>query len=111
MPLLQEVTVDMEDYTAWVANLTRVPAGGTMDRERLAYLALGLTGEAGEVADYVKKLLRDGEAAWNPAQVADELGDVIYYWAALCVAAGHSPSAVLAASRAKIEARVASRAR
>jgi NTP pyrophosphatase (non-canonical NTP hydrolase) len=100
--------MDIEDYAAWAAKLTRVPAGGTMDRQRLAYLGLGLAGEAGEVADHVKKLLRDGEAAWNPAQVADELGDVIYYWAALCAATGRSPNEVLAASQAKIEARIAS---
>ena len=101
--------MDIETYAAWAAKIAQIPAGGTMDRERLSYLALGLTGEAGEVADHVKKLLRDGEAAWSPAKVAEELGDVIFGWAALCAAVGRSPSDILAASRAKIEARIAQR--
>jgi NTP pyrophosphatase (non-canonical NTP hydrolase) len=103
--------VDIDDYAAWAATIARIPDGGTTDRERLSYLALGLTGEAGEVADLVKKLLRDGEAAWKPNRVAEELGDVIFSWAALCAAVGCLPSDVLAASRAKIEARIAKRAR
>jgi NTP pyrophosphatase (non-canonical NTP hydrolase) len=101
--------VTFEDYAAWAAGVARIPAGGTMDRERLSYLALGLTGEAGEVADLVKKLLRDGESAWSPDRVAEELGDVIYCWSALCAPVGRKPGDVLAASKAKIEARIAKR--
>jgi NTP pyrophosphatase (non-canonical NTP hydrolase) len=103
--------VGINDYAAWAAQVTRVSAGGTMDRERLSYLALGLAGEAGEVADHVKKLLRDGEAAWDADEVREELGDLVYYWAAFCVAIGRRPADVLAASRAKIEARIARPAR
>ncbi|HYE52894.1 MAG TPA: nucleoside triphosphate pyrophosphohydrolase family protein [Azospirillaceae bacterium] len=99
--------MDIEDYAAWAAALSGVSPGGCSDRERLSYLGLGLAGEAGEVADHVKKLLRDGDTAWRPEQVADELGDVAYYWAALCVAVGRSPAEVLAASHAKITAKVA----
>jgi|SRR5262245_3567710 len=99
----------IDDYAAWAAEVARIPGRGTMDRERLCYLALGLAGEAGEVADLVKKLLRDGDGAWSPERVADELGDVIYYWSALCSAAGRKPSDVLSASRVKIEARIAQR--
>jgi NTP pyrophosphatase (non-canonical NTP hydrolase) len=103
--------VTLDDYAAWAATIARIPAGGTMERERLAYLALGLTGEAGEVADHVKKLMRDGDGAWRPDQVAEELGDVIFCWAALCAAIGRSPAAILAASRTKIEARIAEQSR
>ena len=103
--------MDINDYAAWAAQVARIPAGGTRDHERLSYLGLGLAGEAGEVADHVKKLLRDGETAWHPDEVGEELGDLIYYWAALCAAIGRSPGDVLAASRAKIEARIAKRAR
>ncbi len=37
----------------------------------------------------------------------DEFGDVVYYWACLCVAAGREPSEVLEASKSKIERKVA----
>ena len=97
------MTVD--DYGAWAAGVARVSADDQPDRERLSYLGLGLAGETGEAVEHIKKLLRDG--VWRADDFADELGDVAYYWAALCVAAGHSPSEVLAASKAKIEGRIA----
>jgi NTP pyrophosphatase (non-canonical NTP hydrolase) len=99
------MTVD--EYAAWAAGVARVSAGGQPDRERLSYLGLGLAGETGEAVEHIKKLLRDG--VWRQDDFADELGDVAYYWAALCVAAGRSPSDVLAASKAKIEARIAAK--
>ena len=96
------MTVD--EYAAWAAGVARVSAEGEPDRERLSYLGLGLAGETGEAVEHIKKLLRDG--VWRPDDFAEELGDVAYYWAALCIAAGRSPSEVLAASKAKIEARI-----
>jgi NTP pyrophosphatase (non-canonical NTP hydrolase) len=75
------------------------------NKEMLAYLGLGLVGEAGEVADRLKKFLRDD--AWDAEGLAEELGDVIYFWACLCLCAGQKPSRVLAASRRKIELRAA----
>lgn len=90
-------------YARWAAG---VAAGvGGSERERLAYLGLGLASEAGEVADAIKRLTRDGTL--DADHLADELGDVAYYWACLCTAIGRSPADVLAASRAKIESRLA----
>lgn len=44
---------------------------------RLSYVALGLTGEAGEVAEKIKKVMRDG--TYVPEDITRELGDVLYY--------------------------------
>jgi len=96
--------MNIEDYAAWAASVARISAGGPPDRERLSYLGLGLAGETGEAVEHIKKLLRDG--VWNPDKFADELGDVAYYWAALCIAAGRNPNDVLAASKAKIDGRI-----
>ena len=53
----------------------------------MEYLTLGLTGEAGEIANKVKKFIRDGaprdmyEA--KKIQIAYEIGDVMWYCAVL----------------------------
>ena len=54
----------------------------------LEYLTLGLVGEAGEIANKAKKLIRDGAdvEGYNDKldQIAAELGDVLWYAAMLC---------------------------
>ncbi len=52
----------------------------------LAYPALGLAGEAGEVAEHAKKAIRDDRGrigAERRAAMAKELGDVLWYVAQL----------------------------
>ena len=58
-------------------------AGGTAiydEKYKVFYPALGLAGEAGEVANKVKKLMRDSVEH----DIAGEIGDVLWYVAALC---------------------------
>jgi NTP pyrophosphatase (non-canonical NTP hydrolase) len=48
----------------------------------LAYPALGLAGEAGEVAEHAKKAIRDDAGEVSPERrlaMAKELGDVLWY--------------------------------
>jgi NTP pyrophosphatase (non-canonical NTP hydrolase) len=99
----KESQMSIDEYAAWASAIARVSRPPTS--ERLSYLGLGLAAEAGEVADHIKKFLRDRKLD-EPAMI-DELGDVVYYWACLCVAAGRKPSEVLAASKSKIERKVA----
>jgi NTP pyrophosphatase (non-canonical NTP hydrolase) len=49
----------------------------------LEYLTLGLVGEAGEVANKVKKIIRDKKIFRSEVEVASELGDVLWYCAML----------------------------
>lgn len=93
----------IDDYAAWAAVTAKVTQPPT--NERLSYLGLGLAGESGEVAEHIKKLLRDGQL--DQAAMIEEPGDVVDYWASLCAALGRKPSEVLAASKAKISARLA----
>ena len=82
---------------------------GRLDRGAATHhLALALAGEAGEVADDVKKVLRDG--TWDRERLASELGDVIFYWAGLCAMAGCAPSELLERSVTTIETRIAKQA-
>ena len=53
----------------------------------MEYLTLGLTGEAGEIANKIKKLFRDGateeELIEKKNQIGYEIGDVLWYCAVL----------------------------
>ena len=44
----------------------------------LEYLTLGLVGEAGEVANKIKKLIRDKKIIRSEVEIASEIGDVLW---------------------------------
>lgn len=53
---------------------------------RIIYPALGMTGEAGEVADKVKKVIRDDNQNFSAArkiEIAKEVGDVLWFCATM----------------------------
>lgn len=57
-------------------------------KERLTNAALGLSGEAGEVADQIKKALFHGHAL-DEEELAYELGDILWYVAQAANALGY----------------------
>ena len=76
----------------------------------IAYLALGLNGEAGEVAEKVKKMIRDHDdleeaIVQRQMQLALELGDVLWYLAQLCKELGVSLEEVAEMNIKKLHSR------
>ena len=72
------------DYQKLIEKTAIYPNRGS----NLSYPALGLTGEAGEVADKVKKLIRDHDGILTPTlklEMVKELGDVLWYLTALAL--------------------------
>lgn len=72
----------------------------------LAYLALGLGGEAGEIQNKIKKVLRGdypAEAIRDDLQA--ELGDVLWYLAVLADALGLSLAEIAQANLDKLASR------
>lgn len=71
------VDVTPIDYSYWVEDKI-VTEGDT----RLIENTLGLVGEAGEVAEKIKKYLRDNTKV-SQKEIVKELGDVVFYATAL----------------------------
>lgn len=75
----------------------------------ISYLALALCGEAGEVADKVKKVLRDKNGRFyqpDIRSIADELGDVMWYAANLAHVLGYKLSDIARFNNEKINGRL-----
>jgi NTP pyrophosphatase (non-canonical NTP hydrolase) len=94
----------IDEYAQWVASVSKP---GQSRYERLSYAALAMIGEAGEVRDSIKNLIRDGTL--NEDALVYELGDLIYSWTCLCVELGEAPADMLANSRSHIKERMARR--
>lgn len=92
-------------YQAWTDSTAVYPHAGTGNVEELMYAALGLTGEAGEVSNKIKKLFRDGDSAEKRAELAKEIGDVMWYVARLAHVLNINLEDVLAENQAKLESR------
>jgi len=78
------------------------------DEHRIMYPALGLAGEAGEVANKVKKLIRDGPDGrpddWRE-QISSEIGDVLWYCAALATDLNLTLGMIASQNEKKLSAR------
>ena len=98
--------MDFTEYQARATETAVYPGQGEFTG--LAYAALGLSGEAGETAEQVKKTWRDdGESVTNERRVKilKELGDVLWYAAQVATEIGADLSDVAQQNIEKLAAR------
>lgn len=98
--------MDLHTYQARASVTARYPDVGSNP----IYPTLGLCGEAGEVADKVKKVLRDHGGVFSEqirADLALELGDVLWYVARLATELNLDLEAVAEGNLSKLASRAA----
>ncbi len=83
--------MNVEDYPKWVQKVSYDPFAGHKDVLELMYIQMGISGEAGELTEVIKKMVRksglnalahDGPEGCTRLQ--EELGDVMWYVARMC---------------------------
>ncbi|QEY31677.1 hypothetical protein EVJ50_04885 [Synechococcus sp. RSCCF101] len=96
--------MDLDTYQTAARHTARYPDAG----RNAIYPTLGLCGEAGEVAEKVKKVMRDRGGVFDQAsrdQLLLELGDVLWYVAQLSSELGFSLEQVGQANLSKLAGR------
>lgn len=76
----------------------------------IVYPALGLAGEAGEVANKVKKVIRDKGGVFSQEakdDIAAEVGDVLWYINAIAHDLGYTLEQIMLMNLDKLESRMA----
>ena len=96
--------MDMNEYQKSAQQTAIYPSGLWVG---LVYTALGLNGESGEIAEKVKKLLRDDKTMTEEhrQELILELGDVLWYVANLAKELDVSLEEVAAQNITKLESR------
>ena len=77
--------------------------------DNLYYPALGLAGEAGEVCEKIKKIMRDQKGHFteeNVEEISKELGDVLWYISTIATELNMSLSAIAEDNMEKLKDRM-----
>ena len=94
----------MSDFNSY----QRSAATTAIYTDKVVYPALGLVGEAGEVANKVKRVLRDKDGVFTSEDrdaIAKEIGDVLWYCAALATDLNLTLGMIAAQNEKKLSAR------
>ncbi|MFN2519826.1 MAG: nucleoside triphosphate pyrophosphohydrolase family protein [Candidatus Limnocylindria bacterium] len=92
------------DFSWYEAAAARTAPSAGSRRETLLLAGLGLAGEAGEVADHIKKVAFHAHDL-DADHVAEELGDILWYAALAARAIGVTLADVAAMNIRKLERR------
>ena len=96
--------MDLSEYQSRSRATAVYPAAG----DNLLYPTLGLCGEAGEVAEKIKKMIRDDDGVLTDERrsaLSQELGDVLWYLAQLATEADLELAAIAEANIEKLSSR------
>ena len=115
------MTVDFKKYTDFVDEVTSQASKDAeyfvesceiieeqgVSPERILTAAIGICAEGGEFAELVKKAFFQGKPFDEDAQyhAKRELGDVLWYWTASCLALGLDPNDVMEENKLKLSKR------
>lgn len=105
---MNDITL-LDEYQERAAVTAIYPSAGSGNTQAAVYCALGLAGEAGEVANKLKKVLRQGLTTPPDGicfDVKQELGDVLWYVARLADELGYSLSDVATSNIGKLKDRL-----
>lgn len=100
----EETHKNMDVYQAWAIGKCIYPGVG----RNLTYPVLGLAGEAGEIANKAKKIIRDHGGVMTEQvreSLADEYGDAFFYLAIGAMELGFSLSEIAERNKVKLERR------
>lgn len=87
--------------------LTTMLASGD-ELKDIMHWVLGITGESGEIAEKIKKIIRDKNGVFtddDKREIAKEIGDVLWYLATLAEQLGASLDEIAAINLAKLKSR------
>lgn len=101
--------MNVEEYQKWTRKTAKYPKGAVEFEASLPYLVMGLAGEAGEVANKYKKIIRDQSGIMEENDGGDlvaELGDVMWYLARIADELGYSISDIMKNNYEKLESRL-----
>jgi len=96
--------MDFNDYQQAALKTAIYPDRG----QNFTYPALGLMGEAGEVADKLKKIIRDKGGVLSDtdkSSISMEIGDVLWYIAVLSAELNSNLNSIAEANLAKLASR------
>lgn len=101
----------LNEYQLMASNTAIYP--GKWNKEGLNYTLLGLLGEAGEIANKYKKILRDDGGEFTPdtrLALADEAGDTLWYLGMFIQELGYDFAAIAKMNRDKLAKRASENA-